>query len=84
MSELESPSALELILEIGRPMFYGFMAISPVLLIGGSSTPGWLYGVTGVLNAATTIWCIVRWINRQDDPRVNRPTPAPDSPPDFD
>ena len=46
--------------------------LSPVLLIGGSATLDWLYGIIGVLYAAIFVWCIVRRFNRRDAPRLPR------------
>jgi membrane protein implicated in regulation of membrane protease activity len=78
MDDRETPTPLELILEIGVPLFWAFVSVSPAILLAGSSTPEWLYGLIGAIYAAILVWYIVRWINRRGDPR--RAKHPPDAP----
>lgn len=78
MDERETPTPLELILEIGAPLFWAFIIVSPAMVLAGSSTPEWLYALVGAMYAAILIWCIVRWFNRRHDPR--RTKQPPDTP----
>jgi hypothetical protein len=81
MSDRETASVFETVLEVVRPMYYGFMAVSPGLLFFGasdSSTRDWLPQAIGLLYGVTLIWCIVRYVNRRHDPRTaKRPTDRP-------
>jgi hypothetical protein len=73
MDDHEYPSIAGMVVEVAKPMVYGFMAVSPFLLLQGSQLPTPVFAVTGVLYGAFLIWGIVRWINR-------RPSPPPDAP----
>ena len=63
MDEREYPSIPVLVVEVAKPMFYGFIMASPFLLLQGSALPTPLFAIIGVLWGAFMILGIVRWIN---------------------
>jgi hypothetical protein len=73
IGEREYPSIAAVVVEVAKPMLYGFMAVLPFLLHQNYELPSALFAVTGVLYGVFLIWGIVRWINR-------RPSIPPDAP----
>jgi acyl carrier protein len=67
----ERPSIVTLISEVARPVLYGTVAATPIVVLSGGVNDFSAFGAA--LAGAGFIWFIVRWVNRRTNSRIAEP-----------